>query len=61
MHARSVPVKVSVRVSLLLDLLMGVSPQCCLAPAVSDDTVQGLPGAGPDTAGVAGKVHLGRH
>lgn len=45
LHALSVPVKVSIRVSPLLDLLMGVSLQFWLALAVSDDTLQGLPGA----------------
>lgn len=56
LYVLSVPVKVSIR-----DLLIGVSLQCWLTPAVSGNTVRDLPGAGPDTAVVAGEVHLGRH
>jgi hypothetical protein len=55
LHVLCVPVKVSIR-----DLI-GVSLQCWLTPAVSGNTVRGLPGAGPDTALVAGEVNLDRH
>lgn len=41
-------------------LLIGVSLQVWLTAAVSDDTVQGLPGAGLDVAVAAGGGALGQ-